>query len=77
MQSRATDDRSLEAHARETEAIERKVWRAVDVTSYPSQEEADQVKQHDPSLERRSRTPSRRPLRMLKKRKAERLICVA
>ena len=44
MQSRVTNDPSLETEAKEIEAIERKVWREVDVTLYPSQEEADQVK---------------------------------
>ena len=57
MQSRITNDFSLETEAREVEAIERKVWREVDVSLYPSQEEADQVKELDPSVDARSLVP--------------------
>ena len=55
--SLATDDPSLEVQAEEIEAIERKVWRGVDVTLYPSQEEVDQVKQLDPSVDARPLMP--------------------
>jgi len=57
MQFRVTNDSLLEKGANEIEAIERKVWRAVDVTLYPSREEADQVKQLDPSVDVRPLVP--------------------
>ena len=57
MQSRVTKNPSLETEANEMEAIERKVWHAVDVTLYPSQEEANQVKQLDPSVDARPLVP--------------------
>jgi glycosyltransferase involved in cell wall biosynthesis len=57
MQSRVTNDLSLETEARDVEAIERKVWREVDVSLYPSQEEVDEVKELDPSVDARSFVP--------------------
>jgi len=57
MQSRITNDPALEIEAAEFEAIERQVWREADVILYPSQEEADQVKELDPSVDARSIVP--------------------
>jgi len=57
MQSRITNDPRLAAEAQEMEAIERKCWRAVDVSVYLSQEEADQVRQLEPSVDARAVVP--------------------
>ncbi len=57
MQSRLTDDQALLLQAAEMEAIERKIWREVDVAVYPSAEEAAQVRALEPSVRARSIVP--------------------
>ena len=57
MQSRITKIFRLAREAEEMEAIERKIWHEVDVTLYPSQEEVDQVRQLDPSVDARFIVP--------------------
>jgi O-antigen biosynthesis protein len=57
MQSSVANDPSLETEARDMEALERKIWHEVDVTLYPSQEEADQVTRLDPSVDARAIVP--------------------
>ncbi len=57
MQSRVTNDPKLAAEADHMEAIERKCWRAFDVTLYLSQEEVDQIKRLEPSVDARTIVP--------------------
>ena len=57
MQSRIMNDPALENEADEMEAIERDIWRTVDLSLYPSREEADQVNELDPSIGARSIVP--------------------
>jgi glycosyltransferase involved in cell wall biosynthesis len=57
MQSRLTNDQALLRDAAEMEAIERKIWREVDVAVYLSEEEAAQVRALDPSVRALSIVP--------------------
>jgi len=57
MQARIEGDPDLEWKAEEMRAIESRVWREVDITLYPSQEEADQVKELDPTIDVRAIVP--------------------
>ena len=57
LQSRITNDAALALEANTTEALERQVWHSVDLVLYPSQEEADEVKRLEPSIDARALIP--------------------
>jgi GT2 family glycosyltransferase len=57
MQAAVKDDPRLLNDARDMEALERGVWKEVDVALYPSEEEADQARRMDPTTDFRALVP--------------------
>ena len=57
MQSRITNDPNLRKQADRMKAVERKIWRGVDLVVYPSQEEVEEIRRLEPGVVARTLVP--------------------